>query len=314
MATPMFRSALRRLFRVSASNVYRRGEEIGETVLAAPHGLVRVRILYHGLTLGQYDLDVLLAMLAHAEAAGVCKSVIVSRAHLLMLMGRTDCKDNYAALDASIERLWTAQFSLVDHRGKDLTPWKLLERSTMDNLEGSDGMNVGRRSGKLCYVVGGYLPCLFGLHQWVSVDRLVRAQIKGPGEQLARWLHAYLLTHSPKPHTIELDQLYRMCGAKCQDTEFRDQLKMACRLLKALRLLEEFEISRWRKLGQHVPGTPAKWRYRVVLTRQLRRSLAQQTHSTNEIRACEPDISVEHDQVIAVGADFMEGLAELAIY
>jgi plasmid replication initiation protein len=233
--------------------------------MPAPHGHESLTLTYVGLSLGQYDLDVFIAFLRLAVPAGLGRVVQVSGRQVLEECGLSDCSENYDRLKASLRRLWMARFSIATSDMTAGTPWSLLEAYSQKRVA-RNGAGAVEFTHSISYAVGVELGGLFHLNTWVTLDTEVRRRLRGPGEQLARWLHALLATFGPTYET-DLATLYEQSGATCQPDAFIKQFKAASKLLercKAVIGIKETTVS-----GTRVKGVPLRnlRRRRVTFSR-----------------------------------------------
>lgn len=238
---PLFRLALRELFQLSSGDDGRIvTRTLGAFRVSSPHGDVKLTLNYIGLQLGQFDLDVFIALLRLAEPVGLGHVVQVSCRQVLNECGLSDCSDNYQHLRLSLRRLWQARFEVASAGMVAGTPWSLVERFCQERV-GRNGAGAVGTTHVLSFAVGQQLAELFHLNTWVKLDTDVRRQLKGRGEQLARWLHAFLTTYGG-PYVTDLDALYRQSGATCTPNAFIKQFDAAATLLKKQRVVSDVDV------------------------------------------------------------------------
>jgi hypothetical protein len=97
-------------------------------------------------------------------------------------------------------------------------------------------------TGRFVIIVDPLIASLFRNDQYSRLDWEQRTQLRG---QLAKFLHAYLPTHSTKkaPHFISIKKLFRLSKSSTKRlADFRRMLRKSCLELDGVGALEDFWI------------------------------------------------------------------------
>ena len=194
--------------------------------LLAAQGDISVR--YTGEQLSQSDLDLVMAALHLARSHPLGNVCHFKGYAFLKILGRSDNKDNYLWLDATIDRLIA---SLVKIRiGQRVYSGSILSSSTRD--EASDVYKL---------VFDPDFVKLFGASDWTAIDWTTRQKlIRSP---LAQWIYDYAVSHVGTK--IKLETLQRLSGRE-NDTpkRFNEAVKRAREMLeKAADLTMEIDAA-----------------------------------------------------------------------
>lgn len=188
-----------------------------------------VRMRYTGPQLDQHDLDVWLQCLRLMDTAELGKPVEFTAHGFIKEMGKAIGRRQYEVLDRRLTRL---KATAVDVQiGEEGYVGSLIERYYRH--EGT---------GRFVIIVDPLIASLFKNDQYSRLDWEKRTKLRG---QLAKFLHAYLPTHSTHnaAHFIGVKKLKGLSRSKTNHLwKFRQQLRKACSELEEVKALDRWWI------------------------------------------------------------------------
>ena len=188
-----------------------------------------VQMKYTGPQLDQHDLDVWLQCLRLMDSNELGQPVEFSAYGFLKDMGKGTSKRDYQNLNRRLTRLRAMALDLKI--GEEGYVGGLLERYYRH--EGS---------GRFIIIADPLTASLFKNDQYARLDWEQRIRLRG---QLAKFLHAYLPTHSTKnaPHFIGVQKIQKLSRSSTKRLgDFRKLLRKSCQELVEIGALEEWWI------------------------------------------------------------------------
>lgn len=188
-----------------------------------------VQMRYTGPQLDQHDLDVWLQCLRLIDTTELGKAVEFTAHGFIKEMGKAIGRRQYEVLDRRLTRL---KATAVDVQiGEEGYVGSLIERYYRH--EGT---------GRFVIIVDPLMASLFKDEQYARLNWEQRTQLRG---QLAKFLHAYLPTHSTKraPHFIGVKKLRKLSKSSTKRLgDFRKLLRKSCKELDEVGALEDWWI------------------------------------------------------------------------
>ena len=188
-----------------------------------------IRMRYTGPQLDQHDLDVWLQCLRLIDCHELGKAVEFTAHGFIKEMGKAIGRRQYEVLNRRLTRL---KATAVDVQiGEEGYVGSLIERYYRH--EGT---------GRFVIIVDPLIGSLFKDDQYARLDWDQRTQLRG---QLAKFLHAYLPTHSTKqgPHFIGVTKLRKISKSSTRRlSDFRKLLRKSCKELDEVGALEDWWI------------------------------------------------------------------------
>lgn len=188
-----------------------------------------VRMRYTGPQLDQHDLDVWLQCLRLIDVNELGKPIEFAAHGFIKEMGKAVGSYQYRMLDRRLTRLKATALDV--QIGEEGYVGSLIERYYRH--EGT---------GRFVIVIDPLIASLFKNDQYARLDWHQRIQLRG---QLAKFLHAYLPTHSTlkRPHFISVEKLYRLSRSSTKRLgDFRKLLRKSCKELDEIGFLEDWWI------------------------------------------------------------------------
>lgn len=189
-----------------------------------------VHMRYTGPQLDQHDLDVWLQCLRLMRHDELGTPIEFSAYGFLKEMGKGTSKRDYQNLDRRLTRL--RAMALDIQVGNEAYVGGLLDRYYRH--EGS---------GRFIIIADPLTASLFKNDQYARLNWGQRIQLRG---QLAKFLHAYLPTHSTKnsPHFISVKKILKISRSRTKRlSDFRRLLRKACTELQDIGALERWWIN-----------------------------------------------------------------------
>ena len=173
-------------------------------------------ISFTGEQLSQSDLDLVMAALHLARKHPLGHVCHFKGYAFLKMVGRSDNKDNYVWMDATITRLIACEVKI--RLGKRLFKGSILSSCTAD-----EGNDVYKLTFDPDFVK------LFGFGDWTAVDWETRKKISR--SPLAQWIYDYAVSHVGS--SIKLETLQRLSGREDESLKlFMKAIRRAKELLE----------------------------------------------------------------------------------
>jgi len=194
---------------------------------------------YTGERLDQADLDILLQILHYARGKRAEEPIVFATGRLLGDIGRCNGRSDYLWIRGRLEALSACTFVVSDDRGNRIYTGPFISGAQSD------------REGRSAFQFNTLLRPLFENYTLIRWDD--RLELKG--KQLAKWLHAYFVTHA-LAHPLKVTTLMAWCGTDGKSLkEFRRQLRNALGTLQQRGHIQSYFIDGTDLV--HVRGIPS---------------------------------------------------------